>query len=69
MNESLDRVHPTIRTKACKSIASLAVSVALVMALENAGHSGVLASVRTVPLASSRTHNRIRSPRLKASGL
>jgi hypothetical protein len=42
MNESLDRVHPTIRTKACKSIASLAVSAALVMALENVGHTVVL---------------------------
>ncbi len=38
MNESLDRVHPTIRTKAWKSIASLAVSAALVMALENVGY-------------------------------
>ena len=60
MNESLDRVHPTIRTKACKSIASLAVSAALVMALENVGRTGALAfesglclSLVTVPITAS----------------
>jgi hypothetical protein len=62
MNESLDRVHPTIRTKACKSIASLAVSAALVMALENVGHTVVMdifgylrlcLSLVTVPITAS----------------
>ena len=61
MNESLDRVHPTIRTKACKSIASLAVSAALVMALENVGHTvvlrssmlGLCLSLVTVPITAS----------------